>query len=92
MTYDDRKFMKEVGIDPRSLGDPFPSPLPSPPPSEAPIPNLTEEDARWLLNFGVMWDEPEPAFIPPKTLPEYLVRYPTGIREAGEAVEGYCRR
>jgi hypothetical protein len=33
-----------------------------------------------------MWEhEPEPGFIPPKTLPEYLARYPTGIREAVEA-------
>jgi hypothetical protein len=85
MTDGDIQFLKKMGIDPRSLGDPFPNPLPSSPPSEAPIPKLTEEDARWLINLGVTWElETEPEFIPPKTLPEYLVRYPNGVREATE--------
>ncbi len=62
-------------------------PRQEPPPSRLPpgplIPSLTEKDARWLLNLGVMWErEPEPDFMPPKSLREYLVRYPKGIREA----------
>ncbi|MGD0696930.1 MAG: hypothetical protein ABSB82_19100 [Terriglobia bacterium] len=37
-----------------------------------PFPNLLREQ------------EPEPEFVPPKSLWEYLVRYPTGIRMATE--------
>ena len=42
---------------------------------------------RYLLR--VMWEqEPEPEFIPPPTLPEYLGRYPHGVREAvGEVAD-----
>jgi len=83
MTDGDFQFMKEIGIEPSGLDDPFPTSLPPPPPAEAPIPKLTEEDARWLLNLGVVWGhEVEPEFGPPKTLREYLGRFPTGIREA----------
>jgi hypothetical protein len=85
MTYGDRKFMMEVGIEPCTLDDPFPHPLPPPLPPGPPIPHLTENDACWLLNLGVMWErEPEPDFIPPKSLGEYLARYPNGIRAATE--------
>jgi len=83
MTDGDREFMKEVGIEACTLYDPFPPSLPPPSPPEAPIPKLTEEDACWLQKLGVMWEhEPEPDFIPPRTLREYLTRYPNGIREA----------
>ena len=34
------------------------------------------------MNLGVRWErEPEPDFIPPRSLREYLARYPNGIRE-----------
>ena len=83
MTPGDIEFLKAVGIDPRSLGDPLPSPPPSPPPSEVPILKLAEGDSRWLQDLRVAWEhEPEPEFVPPKTLHEYLTRFPTGIREA----------
>ncbi len=87
MTHVDTEFLKGVGIDPRSVGDPFPGPLPSPTPSEVPIPKLTEEDARWLRDLRVSWEhEPEPEFIPPKTLQEYLGPLPNrnpGSRGSG---------
>jgi hypothetical protein len=83
MTYGDRKFMMEVGIEPCTLDDPFPHSLPPLLPPEPLIPSLTEKDACWLQNLGVMWEhEPELGFIPPGTLHEYLTRYPSGIREA----------
>ena len=83
VTPGDFQFMKEIGIEPSGLDDPFPCPLPPPPPPEATIPKLTEEDPRWLLNLGLMLEhEVKPKFVPPKTLREYLARYPTGIREA----------
>ena len=89
MTYGDGQFLREMGIDPCLLADPFPRPLPPPIPPGPVIPSLTEKDACWLLNLGVMWEqEPEPDFIPPKCLREYLSGYPNGIREAvGEAVK-----
>jgi hypothetical protein len=88
MTISDVQFLKEMGIDPRSLDDPFPSPLPSPPaPDEAPIPKLAEKDSRWLQDLRVTWEQdPEPGFVPPKTLQEYLTKHPTGINEATRAV------
>lgn len=58
MTNGDFQFMKEMGIEPCGLDDQFPNSLPPPPPPEAPIPRLTEEDARWLQNLGVLWGEP----------------------------------
>jgi hypothetical protein len=83
MTDGDLQFMKDVGIEPSGLDDPFPTSLPPPPPAEAPIPKLTEEDSRWLQDLRVAWEhEPEPEFVPPKTLREYLTRFPNGIREA----------
>ena len=83
MTDGDFQFMKEIGIEPSGLDDPFPGPLPPPPPTEAPIPRLTEEDSRWLQDLRVAWEhEPQPGFVPPGTLPEYLARYPNGIRQA----------
>jgi hypothetical protein len=83
MTFSDTQFLKAIGIDPCSLGAPSPSPHTPPPPAEAPVPKLAEEDSRWLHDLRVAWEhEPEPEFIVPKTLPEYLGRYPTGIREA----------
>ena len=89
MTHGDRKFMMEVGIEPCTLDDPFPRPLPPRLPPGPLIPSLTEKDARWLLNLGVMWEhEPELGFVPPRSLREYLARYPTGIRETvGEAAK-----
>jgi hypothetical protein len=61
----------------------FPGPPSPPPPCEAPIPEFTEKDACWLQNLGVMWEQdPEPGFVPPGTLGEYLTRYPNGIRQA----------
>jgi hypothetical protein len=89
MSYRDRKFMMEVGIDPCLLDDPFPRPLPPPLPPGPLIPKLTEKDACWLLNLGVTWEhEPELGFVPPRCLWEYLSGYPNGIREAvGEAVK-----
>jgi hypothetical protein len=86
MTDGDMEFMRKLGIVPCRLGA-SPSFSPQPPPTEVPIPKLTAEDARWLLNLGVVWEhEVEPDFIPPKTLREYLACFPTGIREAVEAV------
>jgi len=83
MTCGDIEFLKAIGIDPCCLDDPSPDPLTSPPPAEAPVPKLAEEDSHWLHDLRVAWEqEPEPEFIVPKTLPEYLGRYPTGIREA----------
>jgi hypothetical protein len=85
MTHGDRKFMMEVGLEPCTLDDPFPHSLPPLLPPEPLIPSLTEKDACWLQNLGVMWEhEPEPDFIPPKNLREYLARYPNGIKEAVE--------
>lgn len=55
----DKKFMTEMGIEPCTLGDPFPSPL--------------------------LEQEAESGFVPPKTLWEYLARYPSGIRKATES-------
>ena len=81
MTNRDIQFMKEMGIEPSSLDDPFPSLLPPPPP-EAPTANLTEEDARWLQNVGVIWDETKPGFIPPGTPLECPTRYHRSIRQA----------
>ena len=69
MSYRDRKFMMEVGVEPCTLDDPFPHSLPPPLPPGPPIPSLMEKDACWLLNLGVRWErEPEPDFIPPKSL------------------------
>jgi hypothetical protein len=85
MTNRDFQFMKEMGIEPSGLDDPFLRPLQPPPSPEAPMPNLTEDDARWLQNLGVPWEQdPELGFVPPKSLREYLVRYPNCIREATE--------
>ena len=85
MTYGDGQFLRELGIDPCLLDDPFPRPLPPPLPPESLIPSLTEKDACWILNLGVTWEhEPELGFVPPKSLREYLVRYPNCIREAVE--------
>ena len=87
MTYGDGQFLREMGIDPCLLDDPFPRPLPPRLPPGPVIPSLTEKDACWLLNLGVRWEpEPEPDFVPPRSVREYLARYPTGIREAVEAV------
>jgi hypothetical protein len=83
MTFGDIQFLKAAGIEPSSLQDPFPRPLLPPPHPEAPIPKLAEEDSRWLQDLRVAWEhEPEPEFVPPKTVPEYLARFPTGIRQA----------
>jgi hypothetical protein len=83
MTDGDIKFLREMGIEPCTLYDPSPSSLPPPLPPEALIHKLMEKDACWLQNLGVMWEqEPEPDFIPPKSLREYLARYPNGITEA----------
>jgi hypothetical protein len=83
VTNGDIKFLRELGIEPSSLDDPSPSSLPPPLPPEALIHKLMEKDACWLQNLGVMWEqEPEPDFIPPKSLREYLARYPNGITEA----------
>jgi len=83
MTEWDIQFLKKMGIDPCSLGDPSPDPLPSPPTVKASVPKLAEGDSRWLQELRVSWEnEPEPYSVPPKTLPEYLSRYPTGIRAA----------
>ena len=76
MTNGDFRFMKEIGIEPSSPDDPFPRPLSPLLPPDAPLPRVTEEDARWLQNLGVTWEQdPEPGFDLPKTLPEYLARY-----------------
>jgi hypothetical protein len=87
MTDGDIQFLKSAGIEPSGLEDPFPTSLTTPPPAETPTPKLTEEDASWLQNLRVTWEhEPEPEFIPPKTLREYLGRFPNGINEATRAV------
>ncbi len=84
MTSSDIQFLREMGIEACDLDDPFPSSLPLHPGPV--IPTLSEKDARWLLNLGVMWEhDPGPDFEPPSTLREYLVRYPNGVREAAEA-------
>jgi hypothetical protein len=81
MTSSDRKFLREIGIEPGTLDDPFPHSLPPTPGSV--IPSLTEKDACWLGKLKVMWEEdPEPGFVPPKGLREYLARYPDGMRRA----------
>jgi hypothetical protein len=85
VTNGDIKFLRELGIEPSSLDDASPSSLPPPLPPEALIHKLMEKDACWLQNLGVRWEEdPEPGFIPPKSLREYLTRFPNGIREATE--------
>jgi len=87
MTDGDRQFMKEAGIEPCDLHGLL-SHAPTPPPCPGPaIPSLTDKDARWLQNLGILWEqEPEPGFVPPRTFKEYLSRYPDGIREAVEEV------
>ena len=86
MTLGDKQFLKEMGIEPSSLDDPFPRPLPPPLPLGPVIPSLTENDACWLQNLGVQWDEPEAGFVPPGTLHESLTLFPAGIREAVDEV------
>ena len=57
------------------------------PPAIAPVPKLAAKDSRWLQNLPVAWkQEPEPEFVPPKTLPEYLARFPNGIRAAASVL------
>jgi len=81
MTSGDFQFMKEMGIALCHLDDPFPISLPLPPVPK--IPTLSEKDACWLQNLGVMWEQdPEPEFDPPKALRDYLGRFPSGIRTA----------
>ena len=47
------------------------------------IPYLTQKDACWLGKLKVMWEEdPEPGFVPPKSVREYLTSYPNGMRRA----------
>jgi len=47
------------------------------------IRSLIENNGPWLLiDGGLSEREPELDFIPPKTLKEYLERYPNGIRDA----------
>jgi hypothetical protein len=85
MTSHDRRFLREIGIEPFLMEEPGPVSLPPPRSPETPVPALTERDARWLQNLRVAWEpEPEPGFAPPSTLGEYLVRFPNGIREAAE--------
>jgi hypothetical protein len=87
MTHDDIQFLKVVGIDPSCLGDPLAGPFTPLPPAEPPVPKLPEDDSRWLRNLRVVWEhETEPEFEPPKTLSEYLDRFPHGISEATLAV------
>ena len=89
MTDGDRQFMKEAGIEPCDFHDLLPRALTSPPGVGPTILSLTEKDARWLRNLGILWEkEPEPDFVPPRTFKEYLSRYPNGIREAVEKVAG----
>lgn len=89
MTPGDIQFLKVAGVEPSILDDLSPSPVPPPPPAEAPTPKLADKDSRWLQELRVSWENgPEPEFIPPKTLPEYLGRFPTGIRQAvGEVAD-----
>ena len=58
MTSSDARFMKEVGIEPCDLDDPFPSSLPPLPPGPLLIPSLKKKDACWLRILRVVW-EPE---------------------------------
>ena len=53
------------------------------------IPSLTEKDACWLGKLKVVWEEdPEPGFVPSKSVREFLGRYPNGMRRAvGEAAK-----
>jgi len=60
MTDRDEQFLKQVGIEPCQLDDPFPDPL-------------REQEA-----------DPEQGFVTPKTLWEYLVRFPNSIRATTE--------
>jgi hypothetical protein len=79
MTNGDKRFMTEVGIEPCTLDDPFPGSLPPSLPPGPVIPALSEKDARWLLNLVVMREpEPEPGFVPPKSVREYLNPHPPG--------------
>ena len=81
MTSGDFQFMKEMGIAPCHLNDPFPISLPLPP--RPAIPTLSKKDACWLQNLWVTWEQdPEPGFEPPESLREYLACYPDGIRRA----------
>ena len=87
MTDGDRQFMKGAGIEPCDFHGLLPHALTPPPRSGLAILSLTEKDARWLRNLGILWEqEPEPDFVPPRTFKEYLNRYPNGIREAVEGV------
>lgn len=67
-------FMKQVGNEPCDPTAP-----------EAQTPSLPEKAAHPLANLMVMREqepESEPGFELPKTLPEYIARYPDGILEA----------
>jgi len=80
MGLDDSGFLLKVGIAPCVLEDPHPGPVPVAPPETMP---LIDEDHAWLADLKVVWDEdPEPGFVLPQTLGEYLTRYPDEIREA----------
>jgi len=86
MTDGDREFMKGMGIEPCDLHDPL-TDRHTPRRCSAPaIPSLPGRDARRLLDLRIRCErEPEPDFVLPHTLSEYLTRYPNGIREAVEA-------
>jgi hypothetical protein len=83
MNSSDSQFLRDLGIAHFSLDDPLSISLPPPPSPEAPTPKPTEEDARWVQNLSVMWEQdPELEFIPPGTPLEYLTRYHRSIRQA----------
>ena len=78
----DTKFMKEVGIEPCNLEKPFQSSLPLPD-QDPQAHNISEVDVSWLRKHGILW-APDPPFVPPMNLQQYLSRYPKGIRDGVE--------
>ena len=84
LTSQDARFMKEIGIQPCDIERPFQPSLPLPQ-HDSQAPAMSEEDVSWLLTRGVLL-EPEPRFMPPKNLQEYLSRYPNGIRNGVEGL------
>ena len=80
----DSEFLRQVGILPCVLHDPFPKPMPPPTSRPIYIPSLTQFDAKFLGSLLVSWEpDPEgPDFTPPPNLESYLAKYPRGIYEA----------
>lgn len=69
----DNKFLKEMGIAPCPLPDPY---------FRAGGPGLTADDERFLEEVHVTFSA---KFTPPRDMGEYLARYPLGVAEAARS-------